>query len=68
MVSNEWHAQFIQPEDAAMQFFQTSKNDSFTSQNNKNFLINIVFVVIMVFSLKFVFSSYIPNIFESLQY
>ncbi len=54
----------IQPEVAFTSMLQTSKKDAFTGQSKKGFFINSMFLIVMLFTVKFSFEEFIPNSFQ----
>ena len=60
----KWYGGMVQPEVAFLSMFQTSDNDPFTCQNTKNFIINILMLTFIIFTIKFAFNEVIPSVLQ----
>ena len=49
-MTKKWYGQMIQPEVALLMMFQTSERDPFIQQHKKGFIINAMFLVIIIFA------------------
>tara|TARA_Y100000031_G_C7993136_1_gene280125 strand:+ start:68 stop:415 length:348 start_codon:yes stop_codon:yes gene_type:complete len=63
-MTQKWYGQMIQPEVALLMMFQTAKRDPFIQQHKKGFIINAMFLIFMIFSVKFASEEYLPSIIE----
>ncbi len=63
-MTKKWYGQMIQPEVALLMMFQTSERDPFIQQHKKGFIINAMFLVIIMFFIKFASEEYLPSFIE----
>jgi len=63
-MNRNWYGGVIQPETAFISFFTTSEHDPFVTQNTKSFIINVLFIAFMVFTIKFTFAEKLPTVLQ----